>query len=85
MDWGKLLRHADVVDFAMDVVFGGLTSIFAGKIVEKKKNQPSTEFSDREKRRFAPRANTHLSRKSAAKMGHPVSWLVRVRANSESR
>jgi hypothetical protein len=53
----------------------GLDKGFCWEIAEKK-NQPATEFFDWEKRRFALRANTHLSRKSAAKMGHPDLWLV---------
>jgi len=49
-----------------------LTSVFAGKIVEKKKSQPSTEFSDwGEKMVRASREYPTLAAKNAAKMGHP--------------
>jgi len=52
--------------------FSDLTSVFAGKIVEKKKSQPSTEFSDwGEKMVRASREYPTLAAKNAAKMGHP--------------
>jgi len=50
--------NADVIDGFGVRGLGGLTSVFAGKIVEKKKSEFATEFSDWEKRRFALRANT---------------------------
>jgi len=56
--------NADVIDGFGVRGLGGLTSVFAGKIVEKKKSEFATEFSDWEKRLFALRANTQLAAKA---------------------